>query len=112
MRKWELLTRTLDARRRSPLYLQLSNAFADDIRKGRLKPGEALPGTRVLAEQLGVHRTTVMSAYQELVAEGLARTRTGGGTFVRDDRRRRRRSRCRRRSRSGRSSCPTRAARS
>jgi GntR family transcriptional regulator/MocR family aminotransferase len=82
MRKWELLTRTLDARRRSPLYLQLSNAFADDIRKGRLKPGEALPGTRVLAEQLGVHRTTVMSAYQELVAEGLARTRTGGGTFV------------------------------
>jgi GntR family transcriptional regulator/MocR family aminotransferase len=84
MRKWELLTFALDPASRSPLYLQLASAMADDIRKGRLKPGDALPGTRVLADQLGVHRSTVIAGYQELVAEGLARTRRGGGTFVAD----------------------------
>lgn len=82
MRKWELLTLTFESGPGSPLYLQVSNAFADDIRNRRLKPGDALPGTRVLAERLGVHRSTVIAAYQELVAEGLARTRRGGGTFV------------------------------
>jgi GntR family transcriptional regulator / MocR family aminotransferase len=82
MRKWELLTLTLDSGGRSPLYVQLSNAFAADIRNGRLKPGDALPGTRALAERLGVHRSTVIAAYDELVAEGLTRTRPGGGTFV------------------------------
>jgi len=82
MRKWELLTSALDPARRLPFFLQLSNAIADDIRKGRLKPGDALPGTRVLAESLGVHRNTVIAGYRELVAQGLASARRGGGTFV------------------------------
>jgi GntR family transcriptional regulator/MocR family aminotransferase len=82
MRKWEFLTAALDPHRDSPLFLQLSNAIADDIKKGRLKPGDALPGTRVLAEHLGIHRNTVIASYQELVVQGLAWARRGGGTFV------------------------------
>ena len=82
MRKWEFLTTALDPHRGSPLFLQLSNAIADDIKRGRLKPGDALPGTRVLAEHLGIHRNTVIAGYRELVVEGLARARQGGGTFV------------------------------
>jgi GntR family transcriptional regulator/MocR family aminotransferase len=82
VRTWELLTVALDSGRGSPLYLQLANAISDGIGNGRFKPREALPGTRVLAQQLGVHRGTVIAAYQELVAQGLARTRQGGGTFV------------------------------
>jgi GntR family transcriptional regulator/MocR family aminotransferase len=81
MRRWEL-TIALDPTRELPLFLQLAGAIADDIRRGRLKPGEALPGSRELAECLGVNRNTVVASYGELAAEGLIRTRIGGGTFV------------------------------
>src|SRR5450631_3513726 len=82
MRKWELLTLPLVPRRGSPLFLQLSNALADDIRTGRLKPGDALPDTRALAARLRVNRNTIIASYQELIAQGLVRARRGGGTFV------------------------------
>ncbi|MEJ7602689.1 MAG: PLP-dependent aminotransferase family protein [Kofleriaceae bacterium] len=81
MPKWELVV-ALDASDRLPVFLQLSRAIAADIRSGRLKPGDALPGTRALAERLGVHRNTVIAGYQELTAEGLVAARWGGGTFV------------------------------
>src|SRR5262249_42181330 len=54
MRKWDLLTAALDPHRGRPLFLQLSTAIANDIKKGRLRPGDALPGTRALAKRLGV----------------------------------------------------------
>ena len=82
MRKWRLLTAALDPADPRPLYMQLSNAIAEDIRKGRLKPGDPLPGTRVLAQQLRIHRNTAIAGYQELIAQGLVSARSGGGTFV------------------------------
>ncbi|HXR63671.1 MAG TPA: PLP-dependent aminotransferase family protein [Rudaea sp.] len=81
MRRWDLSV-ALDATRDQPLFLQLANAVADEIRSGRLKPGEPLPGSRELAAQLGINRNTVMASYGELAAEGLVDTRVGGGTFV------------------------------
>jgi GntR family transcriptional regulator/MocR family aminotransferase len=81
VRRWEL-TFALDANREQPLFLQLATAVADDIRRGRLKPGEPLPSSRALAERLRVNRNTVVAAYAELVAEGLVHAQTGGGTFV------------------------------
>ena len=83
MRRWEL-TVELDPRRELPVFLQLARAVEDDVRRGRLKPGDPLPGTRALAESLGVNRNTVVAAYGELVAQGIAWTRTGGGTFIAD----------------------------
>jgi GntR family transcriptional regulator/MocR family aminotransferase len=83
MRRWEL-TVALDPRREQPLFLQLASTIAEDIRRGRLKPGESLPGSRELAECLGVNRNTVVAGYDELLAEGLVNTRVGGGTFVAD----------------------------
>ncbi|HEY3255703.1 MAG TPA: PLP-dependent aminotransferase family protein, partial [Polyangiaceae bacterium] len=53
-----------------------------EIRRGRLRPGDRLPGTRPLAEQLGVGRNTVLAAYGELAAEGWIVTRAAGGSFV------------------------------
>lgn len=82
MLNWELLTTALDSRRDSPLFVQLSEALANDIRTGRLKPGDALPGTRALATRLRVNRNTVIACYQELMAQGLVQARRGGGTFV------------------------------
>jgi len=81
MRRWAL-TIALDSQREQPLFLQLANAIAEDIRRGRLKSGDALPGSRELADLLGVNRNTIVAGYGELVAEGLLCTRVGGGTFV------------------------------
>jgi GntR family transcriptional regulator / MocR family aminotransferase len=81
MRRWDLKI-ALDPERDLPLFLQLASAVAEGIRCGRLAPGDPLPGTRLLAEQLGVNRNTVIASYDELAAEGLVRTRRGGGTFV------------------------------
>lgn len=67
-----------------PLQLRIARAVAQAIRGGRLKPGEALPGSRELADQVGVHRNTVMLAFQELTAEGWVVGRRGSGTFVAD----------------------------
>ena len=81
MRRWELAV-SLDPARAQPLFVQLASAITHDIRAGRLKAGEALPGSRELARSLGVNRNTVMAAYRELIAEGQVSTRIGGGTFV------------------------------
>ena len=81
MRRWELAV-ALDQTRDQPLFLQLARGIADDIQRGRLKPGDALPGSRELANRLGVNRNTVVAGYDELAAEGLISTRVGGGTFV------------------------------
>src|SRR5262249_56358664 len=54
----------------APLFLQISRAIADDVRRGRLAPGTAMPGSRSLAATLGIHRNTVLAAYRELESQG------------------------------------------
>ena len=81
MRQWQLAI-ALDPRSGAPLFLQLADAIAEAIRSGRLRSGEALPGTRDLATRLRINRNTVVAAYDELAAQGVLRTRIGGGTFV------------------------------
>jgi len=52
------------------------------ILEGRLRPGAALPGSRALAEMLGVNRHTVIPALEELVDQGWLMTEPSRGTFV------------------------------
>jgi DNA-binding transcriptional MocR family regulator len=66
----------------TPLYLQLVESIEGDVRSGRLRVGHRLPAERDLATQLGVSRTTVTGAYQELEARGLVRGHVGRGTIV------------------------------
>jgi GntR family transcriptional regulator/MocR family aminotransferase len=54
----------------APIYRRLADALRSQIRRGLLKPGERLPPTRELAQQLQIHRHTVMNALAELEAEG------------------------------------------
>jgi GntR family transcriptional regulator/MocR family aminotransferase len=68
-----------------PLFQQIAQAVTADIRRGRLHPGDALPGTRTVARALGVQRLTVVAAFDELVAEGWVVTRRARGTFVSTD---------------------------
>ncbi len=81
MRNWQL-TVPLDRNRDKPLYLQLADAVSEDICRGRLRPGEPLPGTRELADALGLNRNTIVAGYAELFAEGLIESHPRGGTFV------------------------------
>lgn len=52
------------------------------ILSGAFPGGEKLPSTRDVAEQLGISRTVVVQAYDQLLAEGFAEGRTGSGTYV------------------------------
>jgi len=72
----------LDPEAPTPLYLQIKSAIEERIRTGALRPGEALPSERRLAEELGVSRLTVRRALDELVAGGMLERRQGSGTFV------------------------------
>ena len=65
-----------------PLFRQISRSISDDIRRGRLRPGDALPGTRTLAKAVGVQRLTVVTAYDELSAEGWIVSHPARGAFV------------------------------
>ncbi len=69
--------------RSKPVYLAIADAIGDDIRAGRLAPGQRLPPQRTLAERIGIDFTTVSRAYGEARARGLVDARVGQGTFVR-----------------------------
>src|SRR5215468_2896245 len=69
MAQWQLAV-DLRGGSEQPIFIRLARAISDDVRRGRLKPGDALPGSRTLARTLGVHRNTVLAAYAELAAEG------------------------------------------
>jgi GntR family transcriptional regulator/MocR family aminotransferase len=60
----------------------LETALRDAIRTGRLQQGQLLPSSRALAADLGVARGTVVSVYEQLVAEGWLTARQGAGTTV------------------------------
>ncbi len=55
------------------------------ILSGTLAPGQRLPPTRRLAEELGLARQTVVLAYERLAAEGYVRPAPGSGTYVARD---------------------------
>ncbi|HEY7953959.1 MAG TPA: PLP-dependent aminotransferase family protein [Polyangia bacterium] len=84
MRNWELAI-ALDRALQAPLFLQIARAIEGEIRRGRLRPGDELPGSRTLADRLAVHRNTVVAAYDELAAEGWTLREAARGTFVSRD---------------------------
>ncbi|WP_079436246.1 PLP-dependent aminotransferase family protein [Zoogloea sp. LCSB751] len=81
LRPWKL---NLAVRRRDglPVHLQIAQYFIDEICRGRLPPGTPLPGSRALAEELGINRKTAVSAYEELIAQGWLRSEGRQATFV------------------------------
>jgi GntR family transcriptional regulator/MocR family aminotransferase len=65
-----------------PRFAAIARSVIREIRRGRLRPGDRVPGTRELATQLGVHRNTVIAAYRDLEAQGWIATARGKGTYV------------------------------
>lgn len=54
----------------TPIYLQIKGSIKNLIASRELAPGYKMPSERKLAEELNVHRNTVVKAYGELIAEG------------------------------------------
>jgi len=77
-----ILQHKLDPNGGTPLYRQLFEQVAGQIRSGQLARGEKLPATRELAGLLGLNRTTVSAAYGLLESEGLIAGQVGRGSFV------------------------------
>ncbi len=65
-----------------PIYVQVSNAITQLITSGKLIPGQKLPGSRVLANQLNVHRKTINMAFDELLQQGYLESIPQKGTYV------------------------------
>jgi len=72
---------TLD-REAGNLSRQVAEALREAVRKGDLRPADALPSTRALAASLQVARGTVVEAYEQLIAEGFLESKAGAGTRV------------------------------
>ncbi len=68
-----------------PTYLRVYRGLRLAIVAGRLPAGAALPSTRELATKLDLSRNTILRAYEQLIAEGFAIARPGGGTYVAND---------------------------
>jgi GntR family transcriptional regulator len=65
-----------------PIYKQISAQLREQILTGKLKPGDALPSIRGLAQDLKISVITTMKAYEELSAEGLVTSSKGKGYYV------------------------------
>ena len=72
----------LNLARDQPLQQQLYDQLQGLIGSARLRPGVRMPSTRVLAEQFGISRNTVLLTYERLIAEGYLETLPAKGTFV------------------------------
>jgi GntR family transcriptional regulator / MocR family aminotransferase len=65
-----------------PLFQQIYVGLRHAILSGKFHFDGRLPSTRDLADQLGVSRTVVLLAYDQLLAEGFVIGRGGSGTYV------------------------------
>ncbi len=75
LRDWTALSR--------PMYKELAAAIVSAIERGEIQAGTRLPAERHLAYSLGVSRSVIVSAYEELRTQGAVDRREGSGTFVR-----------------------------
>ena len=66
----------------TPIPAQIAAGIRDAVATGALAPNDAIPSTRALAEQLGVSRGSVVTAYDQLEGEGYLLTSQGAPTRI------------------------------
>ena len=72
----------LDPQRAVPIPTQLTTQIRELVAQRILSPGDHIPSTRALAKQLGISRGSVVTAYDQLAAEGYIVTSHGSGTTI------------------------------
>jgi len=64
------------------IYEQIATSLMNLINTGTISAGTKLPSTRMLSEQLNVHRKTVIAAYEELEIQGWIISKNKSGYYV------------------------------
>ena len=72
----------LEYENKKPLYQQLYEQIRRAVQEGHLSRDEKMPSIRGLAEGLGLSRTTIEAAYQQLCVEGYLKSKPQSGYFV------------------------------
>ncbi|WP_322552604.1 GntR family transcriptional regulator (plasmid) [Priestia megaterium] len=72
----------IDSQSLLPINVQIKEQIKWLIGKGLLKPGDTLPSTNQLANQLSINRNTIQGVYSQLKEEGLLLIQKGRGTQV------------------------------
>lgn len=62
-----------------PLYRQIADRIREQIARGELKPGDALPTESALQTEFGVSRVTVRQALRQLVEQQILESIQGSG---------------------------------
>lgn len=81
LRPWDLQI-NIDEGGEKAVYIQIADSIIGAIKTGKLTSGDALPGSRQLAQKLKVNRNTVVEALDVLLAEGWLISEPRKGTFV------------------------------
>jgi DNA-binding transcriptional MocR family regulator len=79
----EMILVKVDRKVRVPIYEQIVQGIRGMVDSDTLAVGTRLPSSREMAARLGVHRSTVFRAYEELLALGYVESRPGSYTTVR-----------------------------
>lgn len=72
----------IDKQAKMPIYQQITHQFIGLIQSGVLKHGQIVLSSRKMSELLGVHRKTIVLAYDELIGQGWLETKQGSGTYI------------------------------
>lgn len=72
----------IDRADRESIQEQIARQIRELVLQGRLRPQAKLPSSRVLSEELGIARATVVAAFEQLSGEGYLETRSGSATRV------------------------------
>ena len=70
---------SVDDEASGPAHARLAALLREQVVRGLLRPGDRLPPSRVLADDLGLSRWVVTEAYDQLKAEGYLAARVGAG---------------------------------
>ncbi|OLN22094.1 GntR family transcriptional regulator [Domibacillus antri] len=74
-----------DRAAKKAVYKQIAEYIEEGISTGLFSPESVLPSERLLAKELGVNRSTVVAAYEELQSLGIVERKKGSGTRISTD---------------------------
>lgn len=74
----------IDRRKKDAVYMQIVYQFINAVKSKLLEDDDQLPGSRIIAEELQVHRKTIVAALSELQEQGWIKIIPNIGTFVRN----------------------------
>lgn len=81
MLPWKTIFKIDKAKPRA-IYLQISDQIIAEVNNGRINKGFKMPGSRTLAETIGINRKTIIQSYDELTSQGWIEVVPSKGTFV------------------------------